>query len=253
MLWQSNRGLDQLPLAFRFSLTAFLLVCGLGYLLGLTNIIFSYVPVDGKPGLSIDDIRLAFNGDPSGSKLEKAIGGNMKQYLSSDSDGQAIVTWIKNGGKEADFGTVQPIFAVSCDTCHSKDVATAGYVTDSYKDIEPLLASDSGISWARLIALSHTHVNAFLPLMFCLAIVFSFTKFSDPLKGVVMVFAFASFTIDVAVWYLAKLWAWAAPLVIVGGAVLGIAYAILIILPLEELWIKRIHFMLAKSNKGDSK
>jgi hypothetical protein len=249
MLWQSNRGLDQLPMSFKFSLTAFLLVCGIGYLLGVANIWFSYTPVDGKPGLSIDDIRLAFNGDPSGSKLQKAIDGSMKEYLSSEADGQAIITWIKAGGNESDFSTVQPIFDISCNSCHSADVATAGYVTDSYAAIEPLLASDTGKSWSRLTGLSHTHVNALLPLMFCLAIVFSFTRFSDKLKGVVMVFAFASFTIDVAVWWMAKLWAWAAPLVIAGGMTLGVAYMILILLPLEEIWIKKIHYKLASSNQ----
>ncbi|MEI6873616.1 MAG: hypothetical protein WCL50_00640 [Spirochaetota bacterium] len=246
MLWQSNRGLDQLPISFRFSLTAFLLVCGLGYLLGVANIWFSYTPVDGKPGLSIDDIRIAFHGDPSGSKLEKALGGSMKQYLSSDGDGQKIVAWIRAGGTEATFTTVQPIFDTSCNSCHSADVATAGIVTANFKNIQPLLESDSGKSWSRLAALSHTHVNALLPLMFCLSIIFSFTRFSDRLKGVVMVFSFISFTFDVFVWWIAKIFAWAAPLVIVGGATLGVAYMLLLLLPLEELWIKKIHFLLEK-------
>jgi hypothetical protein len=253
MLWQSNRGLDQLPLSFRLSLTAFLLVCGLGYLLGVANIWFSYAPVDTKPGLSIEDIRLSFHGDPSGSKLEKALGGTMKQYLATPADGEKIVSWIKAGGKESDFNTVQPIFDTSCNSCHSAEVATAGIVTADFKDVEPLLASDTGISWSRLITLSHVHINGLLPLMFCLSIIFSFTKFSDRVKGVVMVFSFASFTIDVFVWYIAKLYAWAAPLVIAGGACLGLAYMLLLLLPLEELWIRRIHVMFVRSNVGTKK
>jgi hypothetical protein len=240
MLWQDNKGLHQLPLSFRFALTAFLMVAGLGYLLGLANIILSYSPVDQKPGLSIDDIRLSFHGDPSGSKLEKALFGSMKEYLSSEADGEAIVTWIKAGGKEASFDSVQPIFAVSCDSCHSAEVATAGIVTSTYKDIAPLLETDTGKSWSRLVGLSHTHVNALLPLMFCLSIVFSFTRFSNKVKGVVMVFSFASFVIDVASWYAAKLWGEAAILVIFGGASLGVAYAVILLLSLYELWFVKV-------------
>jgi len=237
MLWQDSKGLNRLPLSFRLGLTAFLVVAGLGYLLGLANIWVSYAPVDGKPGLSVADIRLSFYGDPSGSKLEKAVTGGMRQYLSSDADKDAVVGWIKAGGKESSFDSIQPIISTSCASCHSAEVATAGIVLASYKDISPLLASDSGKSVSRLIGLSHTHVNALLSLMFCLSVVFSFTRYSNKIKGVVMVFAFASFVIDVGSWWVAKAVAAAAPLVIVGGMCLGLAYAVLVFLPLHEIWL----------------
>jgi hypothetical protein len=240
MLWQDSKGLNQLPLSFRFALTAFLLVAGLGYLLGFANIWLSYAPVDQKPGLSIDDIRLSFYGDPSGSKLEKAITGSMSQYLSSEADKEAILNWIAAGGKEAAFDSIQPILSVSCDTCHSIEVATAGYITATYKHLEPLLQTDTGKSWSRLVSLSHTHVNALLPLMFCLSVVFTFTRYSNRIKGVLMVFSFASFVIDVASWWLAKLVAAFAPLVIIGGMCLGVAYAFFLILPLYELWFVKV-------------
>jgi hypothetical protein len=240
MLWQDNKGLHQLPLSFRFALTAFLCVCGMGYLLGVANVWFSYVPVDQKPGLSIDDIRLSFHGDPSGSKMEKALYGSMKQYMSSDADTEAIITWIKAGGKESAFDSIQPIISGSCDMCHSAEVATAGIITSTYKDIAPLLETDTGKSISRLVGLSHTHVNALLPLMFCLSIVFSFTRYSNRLKGVIMVFSFASFVLDVGSWWLAKVWGQAAILVIFGGASLGIAYVFLLLLPLYEIWFVKV-------------
>ncbi|HUX39721.1 MAG TPA: hypothetical protein VMV83_01030 [Rectinemataceae bacterium] len=242
MLWQPTKGLDQLAIPFKFALTTFLLICGIGYLLGVVNIWFSYSPVDGKPGLSVDDIRLAFHGDPSASKLEKAISGNMNQYLTSPDNGTKLLDWIKAGHKEDGYAGVQQIFVSDCDTCHSKDVATAGIVTDDYKSLEPLLQSDQGVAWPRLITLSHIHINGLLPLMFCLAIIFSFTRFGDKLKGAIIVFSFASFTIDVAIWYFAKLFAEAAAFVILGGILLGAAYALMIFLPLWELWIHGAHF-----------
>ncbi|MDA8410555.1 MAG: hypothetical protein M0001_09210 [Treponema sp.] len=249
MLWQPTKGLDQLALPFKFALSTFLLICGIGYLLGVVNIWFSYAPVDGKPGLSVDDIRLAFHGDPSASKLQKAITGNMNQYISSPDDSKTLLTWIKAGHKEADYANVQQVFTTNCDTCHSKDVATAGIVTDSYKSLEPLLESDQGVSWPRLITLSHIHINGLLPLMFCLSIIFSFSRFSDRLKGAIIVYSFASFTIDVAIWYFAKLFAEAAAFVILGGVLLGGAYALMILLPLWEIWIHKPHPIIDKAAK----
>ena len=246
MLWQPTKGLDQLALPFKFALSTFLLICGVGYLLGVVNIYMSYSPVDGNPGLSIKDIELAFHGDPTASKLEKAITGNMQQYINSPDDGKKMIAWINAGHSENAYPTVQPLFATNCDACHSKDVATAGIIIDDYKSLEPLLESDSGISWPRLITLSHIHINGLLPLMFCLAIIFSFTRFSDKLKGVIIVFSFASFLIDVTIWYFAKLWAEAAPFVILGGLLLGMAYILMIFLPLWEIWIHKAHFRLDK-------
>lgn len=253
MLWQPTKGLDQLAIPFKFALTTFLLICGIGYLLGVVNIWFSYSPVDGKPGLSIDDIRLAFHGDPTASKLQKAISGNMAQYLTSPDNGTKLLDWIKAGAREDAYSTVQQVFVTDCDTCHSKDVATAGIVTDDFKSLEPLLASDAGVAWPRLITLSHIHINGLLPLMFCLAIIFSFTRFSDKLKGVIIVYSFASFTVDVAIWYFAKLFAEAAPFVIFGGAWLGSAYFVMIVLPLWEMWIHNAHFRLDKSQPAPQK
>lgn len=247
MLWQSSKGLDQLALPYKFALTTFLIVCGIGYLLGVANIWFSYAPVDGKPGLSVADIRLSFHGDPSASKLEKALKGNMEQYLSSPDNGSKLLDWIAAGHKEDAYAGVQQVFVTDCDTCHGRDVATAGIVTEDYKSLEPLLASDAGVAWPRLITLSHIHINGLLPLMFCLALVMSFTRFSDRMKGLIIVYSFASFTMDVAIWYLAKLWGWAAPLVIVGGIFLGSAYAIMILLPLWEIWIHKREAKAAKA------
>ena len=239
MLLPTTKGLGKLDLPFKLALTAFFLVAGVGYLLGLANIWLTYTPVDTKPGLSIADIRIAFNGAPTGSKLEKALNGTMKQYLNSETDGQTIIDWIKAGGKQSDFSTVQPIFQTSCDTCHSADVATAGIVTDSYDSLKPLLATDSGISWSRLVQNSHTHVNGLVSVMFVLGLAFSFTAFSNWLKGGVIILGFLSILADVGSWWLAKMVGALAPLVIVGGASLGLSFGLMIILGLWDLWIKK--------------
>ena len=239
MSFQEIKGLNKFPLFAKLGLTAFLVVAGIGYLLGFVNIYLSYAPVDGKAGMSLADISIAFHGGSSGSTLEKAIGGGMKTYLSSPADGDKIVSWIKGGGSESNFAQVKPIFDNSCNSCHSKDVKTAGVVLETYADVAPLLAADSGKSFPRLVTLSHIHVNGTLPLIFLLALVFAFTLFSDKVKTWVILFGFASIVLDIGSWWLAKAAGPLAITVVFGGICLAVTFLLMILLSLYDLWLRK--------------
>ena len=239
MSFQEIKGLNKIPLFAKLGLTAFLVVSGIGYLLGFANIYLSYAPVDQKAGMSLDDISIAFHGGSGGSTLEKALGGTMKTYLASPADGDKIVSWIKGGASEADFPQVKPIFDGSCNSCHSKDAKTAGVVLETYADVKPLLAADSGKSIPRLVTLSHIHVNGTLPLIFLLGLVFAFTLFSDKLKAWVIVFGFASIVLDIGSWWLAKASGALSFLVVLGGICLAVTFLVMILLSLYDLWLRK--------------
>ena len=239
MFWEETKPLKKLPLGVRLGLTAFLLIAGIGYLLGFTNIYLTYSPNDQKPGLSVADVRLAFYGSREGTKLEKAIQGAMRQYLASDADFEKIRQWIREGGKESGFVNVQPVLAASCDSCHSKASQVGGVVTEDYAGLSPLFAQDTGMSISRLVQISHTHVLAALPLIFLLCFVFSFSRFPQAVKGVVIVFSLLAIPADIGSWWLAKLSAGMAPLVILGGVSLGLAFAALVLLSLYDIWVRK--------------
>jgi hypothetical protein len=238
MLWQETQGLGKIPVIFKLGLTAFLIVAGIGYLLGFANIYLSYSPVDGKPGLSIADVRIAFNGNRGSTALQKAIDGTMKQYLGSDADGVKIKDWISAGGKESGFAEVKGAFA-TCLACHSKDVDTAGVVLEDYQSMAPLLAQDTGKSISRLVSLSHIHVLATVPIVFLLCLVFSLSRFGTTFKGLVILFSFASIVLDIGSWWLAKASAALAILVILGGICLAVTFGALIVLSLYEIWPRK--------------
>ncbi len=239
MFWDQTKPLYKLPVGIKLGLTVLLLIAGIGYLLGFANIYLTYSQKDGKPGLSVQDIRLAFYGSREGTKLEKAIEGGMKQYFASDADFQKVDQWVKAGGKEAGFADVQPVFLSSCATCHSKDSQAGGVVTEDYASVSPLLAQDTGMPIPRLVSISHTHVLAMLPLMFVLVFVFSFTRFPQRLRNVIIVLALLTIPLDIGSWWLAKASAALAPLVILGGVCLGLAFLVLVLLPLYDLWLRR--------------
>jgi hypothetical protein len=236
MFWRETKGLASAPLISKLAITVLLVVAGIGYLLGFANIYLTYSPVDQKPGLSLKDISLSFYGSRGGTKLEKAVDGSMKQYFSSDADYKAVKSWLGAGAKEGDFAQVQPIFDASCNTCHSAEAAVSGVVLVSYADVAKFLNQDTGKSIPRLVSLSHTHVLATLAVIFLLVFIFSFSRYPEVLKGIVMVFSSLAILIDVASWWLAKLSPALAVLVILGGICLAVSFLALIVLSLIDLW-----------------
>jgi hypothetical protein len=237
MFWREKRSLSAAPLSSKIALTLVLAVAGIGYLLGFANIYLTYSPTDEKPGMSIEDIRIAFYGAREKTVLEGAIDGSMKEYFNSDADYQATKEWLAAGATEDGFARIKPIFDASCSTCHSADAEVAGVVTETYQDVQAYLQQDTGKSVGRLVSLSHTHVLATLPVIFILILIFSFSRYAGWAKGLVMVYSLLSILADIGAWWLAKLAAWAAPLVILGGVSLAFAFALLIVLSFVDMWI----------------
>lgn len=239
MFWKEPTGLKSLNVSAKVGISLFLIIAGIGYLLGFANIVLSYSPVDQKSGMSIEDIRIAFNGARGTTVLEASIDGTMKEYFKSETEYQEMKTWIANGASEADFESVKPVFESSCVMCHSSDAEVAGVVTESYESVEPLLAQDTGKSIQRLVSLSHTHVLATLPIIFLLALVFSFTLYNEKLKAVIIAFSFLAILFDIGSWWLAKAAAGAAPLVILGGVSLAVSFLAYVLLSLIDMWFRK--------------
>jgi cytochrome c5 len=239
MFWKDPKGLNSIPTYSKVGISILLIVAGVGYLLGFTTIFLTYSPVDEKPGMSIQDIRLTFYGAREKTRLEKAIDGAMKQYFADDAGYQATKEWIAAGATEEQFPRIKEIFDVSCNTCHSAGAQVAGVVTEEYADVAQYLQQDTGKSVSRLVSLSHTHVHGTFAVMFGLIFIFSFTLYKNWIKTLVIAFSAAAILFDVGTWWLAKLSGALAFTVLLGGLVLALANAGLILLSLYELWIRK--------------
>jgi hypothetical protein len=240
MFWNEPKGYRGVPHSSKIAVTAFLVIAGIGYILGFLNILLTYEDADQKPGLGIEDIRISFYGAREKTALEASIDGSMKTYFSSDADYRKVKDWLAAGADNVSFDRdVQPIFAVSCNSCHSTAARVADVVTETYQDIEPLLEQDTGKSVSRLVSLSHTHLLSTLVVVFGLVLIFSQTLFGEPIKIGVIAFAFLALLLDIGAWWLAKLASGLAFLVIVGGASLAASFAVLIFLSLYDVWLRR--------------
>ena len=239
MFWKEVKGLGGLSVSSKIGITLFLIIAGIGYIFGFLNIYITYGPVDQEPGLSVKDIQITFYGSRESTALEVSIDGSMRQYFQSDQDYDQVKAWLQDGGKEEAFAPVKAIFDTSCSTCHSAEAKVAGVVTVDYPDVAGLLKQDTGKSPGRLVSLSHTHIFATVTIIFLLVFIFSFTKFSEVIKTIVITFSFLSLVLDVGFWWLAKLSPALGVFVILGGASLGVTFFLLIVLPAYELWLKK--------------
>ena len=241
MFWKETLRLRTLPVVTKIIISLFLILTGFGYLLGFTNIFLTYSLVDEKPGLSLEDIKLTYYGAKDKTTLEKAIDGSMKQYFADDKEYQDVKDWVRDGASESAWDSeIKPIVDASCSTCHSESTALAGVVTAEYSDIENYLVQNSGKSWSRIVQVSHTHVLAITPFIFLLVILLSFTSYPSIVKNVVSIFAFSAVFMDVGSWSLAKLSPFFSIFVMMGGMSLGLSFGLLVLLPLYDLWIKKV-------------
>ncbi len=241
MFWKETIRLRTMPVLTKVIISLFLILCGLGYLLGFTNIYLTYNLVDEKPGLSLEDIKLTYYGVRNKTTFEKAIDGSMKQYFKNDKEHQVVKDWVLDGTPKSTWNTeIETITDASCSTCHSEATALAGVVTENYEDVEKLLVQNSGKSWSRIVGVSHTHILAITPLVFLLVLLLSFTSYPLIIKNVVSIFAFSSVFFDVVFWFLAKLSPFFSIFVLIGGMSLGLTFGALVLLPLYDLWIKKV-------------
>ena len=239
MFWKDTKGLKHLSPSAKIGLTAFVLIAGIGYLFGFFNIYLTYNSLDQNPGLSIKDIQMAFYGARDITALEKSVDGSMREYFQTDKDHNTTKDWVQAGGKEEDFAPVQAIFEVSCNMCHSAELKVADVVTADYEHVKDYLVQDTGKSVSRLVSISHTHILATLAIIFILTFIFSFSRYPEWVKIIVITFSYLALVIDVGSWWLAKLAPFFSVFVILGGASLGCSFFLLVVLPLYDMWLRK--------------
>ena len=241
MFWKETVRLRTIPLLAKIVISLFLVLAGVGYLLGFTNIFMTYNLVDEKPGLSLDDISLTYYGIKDKTTLEKSIDGSMKQYFVDDKEYKVVKDWVIDGASRSGWDSdIKTIFDASCSTCHSESTALADVVTEEYSDVEKLLIQNSGKSWSRVVSVSHTHVLAVTPFLFILVLLLSFTSYPSLVKYIVSIFAFGAVFLDVGSWFIAKFSPFFSIFVLLGGISMGLAFGLLVLLPLYDLWIKKV-------------
>jgi hypothetical protein len=230
--------LSLLPRVPRVLLTLFVLTAGIGYGVAMLNLYYTYVHVDGKPGLTADDLKRALYGNRDKTLLAATInGGSMEQYLQDPHDKGRILSWIQDGATEQGFtSAVQPIFERNCVRCHTGAGSASFRPLTTYQEVQAVTQIDRGESlpiWARV---AHTHLQAIGLIFLALGLLFAFSTAPERLKLVVVVTPFLMLLVDFGSRAMARIWPGMVYVMMASGALMGLATAVMIVVVLYELW-----------------
>lgn len=233
--------LAHLPLPQRLVVSLVLIVMGIGYLIATYNLYLTYNLTDGEPGLTVSDLRRAFYGKRDNTKIASKIdGGSMAQFLTRPGDKEKILTWIQDGAEQVGYdAVVRPILEENCVRCHNPNGLQRFAPLTSYEQVMTVAQIDRGEPIALWARVAHTHIQSIGLIFFVLAGAFSFTSLKPGLKNAIIVLPFVMLLVDFGARFLAKFVPGIVYLMLGSGACIGLLFAVMIVVPLYEMWLKR--------------
>jgi hypothetical protein len=227
---------SEFPLSMRTLFTGTLIVLGIGYLFAMIQIYSAHAGRDGKPGLSVEDIRIAYSGQKDTTKLEGALMGPMSGMLPLGERGD-IVGWVRRGLDEKEYeDRIKPIFDKRCVACHDGSNPHIPAL-NGYHEVAEEAEIDTGMDLFTLVRVSHIHMFGLTFIFFIMGLIFSHAFFRPVwVKSVVVAAPFVAIILDIASWYLTKLAPGLAWVVIASGALMGTSFAFQWVVSMYQMW-----------------
>jgi hypothetical protein len=235
----SNRGFfhfSALPMSTRMVYTMTLLVLGTGYLFAMLQVFYSHAGLDGKPGLSAADIRIAYHGSETDTRLVTALKGPMAGML-PESERAVIFKWVDSGAEQDAFESdVKPIMESRCLACHDGSNPHIPLLT-SHEEVMKTVAKDTGATIPTLVRVSHIHLFGITFIFFIVSSIFTHA-YMRPLwlKCVIIVLPFLTILTDIFSWYLTKWIPGFAWFIIGSGALMGISFTVQWVVSMWQMW-----------------
>ncbi|MFQ5798788.1 MAG: hypothetical protein ACE5H0_08855, partial [Bacteroidota bacterium] len=202
----SSVRLRQFPKPLKFTISLTLIVLGVGYIIALGNLYLTYHLTDGEAGLTPDDLKRAFYGDRSNTRLAAKIdGGSMEQFLPVPGEKEKILSWIQDGADEEGYGeVVAPILTKNCLRCHNPRGVSSFRPLTSYEEVLKVTEIDRGEPvqlWARV---AHTHIQSIGLIFLVLGSIFSLTSLRESIRTAVILAPFLALLLDFGTRFLVK-------------------------------------------------
>lgn len=229
----------EFPPSMRTLFTGTLLVLGIGYLFAMLHLYNSHAGRDGKPGLSIADIAIAYSGSKEDTRLEAALKGPMSGMLPIDEKG-TLVGWVRRGLDKDEYAErIAPLIEQRCLACHDGSNPHIPSMA-GYEDVAELAQLDTGMDLFTLVRVSHIHLFGLTFIFFVMGFIFSHAYLRRVwLKSVVIAVPFLAIMIDIFSWYLTKMVPGFAWVVIVSGAFMGLSFACQWVVSMYQIWFSK--------------
>jgi hypothetical protein len=237
-----------LPMSVRMLFTMVMLVFGAAYCMAMLQVWFTKVGLDGKKYLTAEDLVIAYSGNKEGSKMQTALQGPMSAML-DDANKKIVFTWLHAGAPKDQYeSTIKPILDEHCVMCHNPTANPNLPDYTNWEGVEKVTKTDTGMTIPTLIRVSHIHLFGLTFIFFITGFIYSHS-YVRPLwfKCVTISVPFLALLVDVASWYLTKVWhgfAWA---VIFSGALYGIAFTIQWFTSMYQMWFYKLPKELLES------
>ena len=230
---------SEYPPSMRVLFTGALLVLGIGYMFAMVQTYISHASRDGSPGLSVQDLIIAYSGSKEDSRLESALKGPMIDMVDPD-DAARITLWIYNGASRDEYDeTIQPILESDCTGCHDESNPHLPNLT-KFDVVQDLVAADTGVSIYTLVRVSHIHLFGITFIFFIMGFIFTHALIKPVwLKCLVVGIPFLAIILDIGSWYLTKIYPGFAWVVYIGGIFMAISFAFMWFTSMYQMWFMR--------------
>jgi len=240
---QNCQRFTDISVSERILSSMFLLSIAIGYAFSLGQIYFSHQGRDGRPGLSIDDVVIAYHGSPDQTRLSSAINGPMAGNLKSSADKTVILDWIDGGAQQAVYDTqVAPILQRDCLGCHSPASGMSVPPLTRYAEVVKLTEADRGASIPALVRVSHIHLFGIAMILFFVGKLFVLCDMPVWLKRLTIGIPFLSMLTDIFAWYLTRETPVFAYLLVISGGLMGLSLNFQIGLSLYQMWLPTSYY-----------
>jgi len=217
--------------------TMFLLALGIGTLFAIAYIFYTHVGLDGKPGLSVNDIRIAYYGSHQQTRLGAALNGPMAGNLPIVEKRKVIFSWIEHGQTRQEFkDKVAPILNKYCIMCHSEEAGLGLPHLTSYEAVKKLTVTDTGASIQNLVRVSHIHLFGISLLLFLLGRLFLLCEMPVMVKRITVAIPFLAMLVDILSWFATKQIPDFAYAVVIGGGLMLTSIGVQISITLYQMW-----------------
>lgn len=229
-------NLSNLSLPIKLLFSGYLLVVAIGYGLMLVQILFTHGMMDGKFGLSFEDIAYSYYGNRSASVLESKLNSSMRDKAPADARSK-IIQWVRKGGEQPAYDAeIKPLFEEYCLGSHDAHGGLANFT--AFDDIKLRTRSDEGATSSPLTQVFHAHMFGVVLVFMFVGLIFALsTGVPCELKCAPILMVYSFFLLDLASWWLMKFDVRFALLMLLGGSGLTLAFMFMWAVSMYEMWI----------------
>jgi hypothetical protein len=230
------RRFSDISVSERILDTVFLLTIGLGYLMALANLYYTHQGLDGKAGLSIEDVVISYHGSDKQTRLGTAIQGIMEPNLKYKGDKEVILKWIHDGAEEPGYQEkIAPILNRDCIVCHTPSINPSLPDLTNYAGVAEV-AHAGGATIPLLVRVSHIHLFGIAFLLFFIGRIFILCEINVIFKRIAVIIPFAAMLLDIMSWFITKSLPEFAYVVVISGALMGLSMGLQILLSIYQMW-----------------